>query len=92
MGICLLLDYRFSADKLAEKLCLKFEERKAVGITTIGAINRPKQQRAKDRATAKQKRDRERAMRKSVFGRYLLCPGRHVDAGRGRISWHPLSE
>jgi hypothetical protein len=86
MGICLLLDYRFSADKLAEKLCLKFEERKAVGITTIGAINRPKQQRAKDRATAKQKRDRERAMR------YLLCPGRHVDAGRGRISWHPLSE
>jgi hypothetical protein len=55
--------YRFKADTLAHMLRVKDVERKELGITTIGAIDRPKKERIDGRLKAKRKRDRERAMR-----------------------------
>src|SRR5215813_14708021 len=41
--------YRFKADTLAEKLLVTHAERKALRLTTIGAVDRPKHERANDR-------------------------------------------
>jgi hypothetical protein len=54
--------YFFCADTIGKLLGLKDEERKALGIRTIGAIDRDKKQRESDRAEAKLRRDRERAL------------------------------
>jgi hypothetical protein len=56
--------YRFTADAIGKLMGLKDEERSALGITTIGAIDRDKKQRERDRAEAKLRRDRERALGK----------------------------
>lgn len=56
--------YRFTADELAIKLCVTDKERAALGLTTIGAIDRRKPQRELDRAQRKRERDKAKAERR----------------------------
>ena len=57
-------EYRFTADVLADKLGVTYEERKALGITTIGAKDRTVEERAEDRAQNKRPRDKANAERR----------------------------
>jgi hypothetical protein len=56
--------YSFGADRIAELLGVKEEEREALGITTIGAVDRLKAEREQDRVEKKLRRDREGAERR----------------------------
>jgi hypothetical protein len=53
-----------SADTLGRRLCLTDEERTLLGITTIGACDVTRAQRARRRRERKRQRDRQRAARK----------------------------